>query len=524
MDTTAPIAPIDTETHIDIELSDTELEELQHLALSEGCYNPQEAMWSRTAKVVLRRVSSQVFRATNGEWFSPMIVSIYNKFLSKTPITKKEQTILSYTLQDSDGQQRVKDIVSKLKFAQWDENDRFFALYMKDHNDMIDPTALIGYIINQIENYTLVLDENEDNIQELGRVAWAGTYYTCEEAWDGAEKWKKLILVTEKGKMVRFDPLFINTPLYTSIKIFDNWRIFWVTWNKDRDSESPIVWNIFENNNGNLATIYQEEWVFNMDRQENWMIITTCWKNLKMWLLKEIVLENEKWKFRKIEKLMPAKEDTIELVGDLILTSKKGGINWVHMYDESAKKDTLHWYSHIKTLLPTLRNIQSRGNWYFTATNNGKVDVYLYNAEKEELIEIDWLQWIVDNEEEIKKLLQWEIAYLQYAGKGGLYALDIKIGKLNKLATIELGEWTRLLSPIVINDKISIYYLKDWKESKVKNLWLQNWKIYESAWFFGTLKLTRNIFSSSSKDENIDPSSFQSIQSALKEVVWPIRL
>jgi|GEM_PF-6413111 len=61
MDNTACATPPD------IELSGADLEELQHLALSEGCKNSQEAMHSRMARVVLSRVSSQVFHATNNE-------------------------------------------------------------------------------------------------------------------------------------------------------------------------------------------------------------------------------------------------------------------------------------------------------------------------------------------------------------------------------------------------------------------------------------------------------------------------
>jgi|GEM_PF-5233019 len=47
----------------------------------------------------------------------------------------------------------------------------FLASYMMDDNDNIDPTKMIGYIMEQIEEYPLVLDENEDNLQELGKVA-----------------------------------------------------------------------------------------------------------------------------------------------------------------------------------------------------------------------------------------------------------------------------------------------------------------------------------------------------------------
>lgn len=417
MDTTAPTTPVDTE------LSDTELEELQHLALSEGCHNPQEAMRSRTARVVLERVSSQVFHATNGEWFSSMIVSIYDKFLSKIPITSIEYIMLRSVFQFSTNKQRAADIVSELNFAYGRKNQKFFDKYMKNDIGEVDPINLINYIIEQID--------------------------------------------------------------------------------------------------GEMKNVFDMPWIISLEPKGNGMFIST-WEDWKKWLLEEIVLENEKWKFRKIEELMPEKEDTIELVGDFILTlNTNSKINWVHMYDESAKKNDHNWYVHIKTLLSTSRNIRSRGNWYFTDTAEGKVNVRKYDEEKEELIEIEWLQWIVNDEEEIEKLLQWEIAYLQYAGKGGLYTLDIKVGKLNKLATLELKEWSTYLETILIhlNGIIWIKYRDaQWFVKSKKDFWLHNWKLY----YFPFLKRIKLVFRKTPDSFHI--YDFWDMEPYLRKVEWPIRL
>lgn len=554
MDTTAPIAPIDTETPINTELSDTELEELQHLALSEGCHDPDEAMRSRTAKVVLKRVSNQVFHVTDNEEFNPMVEllrSTYDEFLSKIPITKWEQDTFLSVLQDSKNQQRIKDIVSRLKFAYGRESKTFLTAYMLDQEWDVDPTKLIEYIVDEIENYALVLDEDEENIQELGKVKWIGTYYTCEEKWDGAEKWKKLILVTEEGKMVRYEYVF------KIIKLLNDWLIFWVTQEKDEVLGHRLIWNIFENIDGDIENIFDMPWIIGLESKEKGMFVST-WGDWKKWLLKMIVSEEDKKrKHREIKELIPAKEDTIELVGDFILTSRtthtqssmgnENKINHISVYDETITHKHIHEpYYNLRVLFGSSRDMELTTQRYLLLRDKNTVSFCRYDEEKKKFHKIEWLQDIkipnssgvyekIPGSIGIYDLLDGKITYLEFTDsqKNGLYSLDKKTWELNRwLATMTVSEWVRDLSIVKKwGDMIEISYLlvsktsmsypdySSVKKSVKKLFWLKDGELY-SIWYFSKLKWRWNAL----VKRDFNEYTFQSMQPYLRKIDWPIRL
>lgn len=514
---------------------DPELEELQDLALKESCDNPDEAMLSRTTHVALKRVSDIVRRVIDEAEMAYFLggdtlpahhmPDIYDRFVCGQLITYLEHKSLLDFLRNQTYQGMAKDIVSKLKFVQWDENQEFFDQYMKDRDGKIDPTKLIQYIIEQIESYALVLNESEENVQELGRIEWLGTYYTYEDVRDqGGHEWKNLAFVSQDGKMRRYGYRFATAQL------LDNWLVFWVT---REISENQPVWNIFENIEGNLTNIYSEPWIISLDERWGGMMISTS-GDWKKWLLKEITPEEENRfvvegieetrKHRKIVELMPTTHSQISIDEGFILTNSDlsgsdCNFNWVHIYDPSVKEhDSNSWYFRIKTLLPTIRCVELRSNGYVFAEKDGNVNVHRYNPENKELPVIHELQWILSDEEALEGLIQWEITYLQFVDKRkGLYILDPKTGEVRRLVSIELREWVDNVDIDTCQDRLKLeYMIKKWeKESwKTKEFWFHNWELYYLTWF--------NNFKSEMRDEPFNKNNFRVMQVYLTKWKWSV--
>lgn len=447
----------------------TEEEKLQKWASQEFCSNETELLSSKTVSRIIKiaeteKLSRDIQTLTLDKpekiatspsilsealklWKKPAKMDSYDRFINGEPISKNERDYLITLFKNPEIREIILDTLSKIDILYWEKNKNFIKKFLENEKWEYDISNPLRCVLHNLENYPFVLDFSFDEIAPIKHKVTYPVWWQYFEY----KKWDKsgFILKLE-------DKLYYLTTLFDKIDILSNWLIFWSvnTWEKTKwafstdtmlelSSEYIKIWEFYQFNWAWFDFVYWEKWIKNVYESSEWLIIK--WENNKYWLLgvsqieKDILNEVllDKWedieespvdnwiKEFKIEKILDNRFDQLNVKNWLIIgfnEDEDRGFWKVEIFKNTKVDftkspiqikdyvlklldlDNVTFHSHFKHL-----DIQFYDNWKLLCIqtlfwNN----FYSFDEERNQLIQIQWLQWINIEQYHIEsRLLAW---------------------------------------------------------------------------------------------------------------------
>jgi len=278
-----------------------ETSSLQESSSKEYCFNKKDVISSETALRII-----QIIEQKNYKNQEQSINKAFDNFSYGYPISKEKKDKLISFFKDEKNINLWKKLFSKVFILIWDNNHNFINQFLKNSEGKNDIKNFVNYVIEELENYPFIIENNYDEIKEIKN--WNDNPETKTFKY---RKWNKRWLIITKNTW----ETYVLENKYEKLEYRRNWTFCWIT--KD---EKWYYWEYIRFDWQDFKVIWRIDDIKNMpnlsDTEWNLIYETIWWKN---WLNK---FEDDKEKGRLLAPKIPPEYNSIIIKNWLILASK----------------------------------------------------------------------------------------------------------------------------------------------------------------------------------------------------------
>ncbi|EKD66807.1 MAG: hypothetical protein ACD_49C00009G0032 [uncultured bacterium (gcode 4)] len=455
-------------------------------AKHEYCKSPKDVKKARTTARLIALTEQKAWAVLDIEKPNSTTVNIYERFASDMPITTKERDYLLWFFRDKKSFKIAQDIFSKVNLLYWNENKYFIEAYFENTSEKkLDIVFIVHHLMNELEEYKLIIPECE-NLKEL--VNWNDLVPEARYFEYKVNSKTQICAVSD------WEIYFLGKDL-ESVKILDNWMIFWVSENINPRLEFKQIWYLYSfYNKKYFFEVEKILWVVDLEiiPSVSWNLDTTLKtqnENWKKWLLEILSEKQDNNTYSWSVKWLSSNEFNDILINDKFITTT--------LWQESEKINVYNTYIKQPDWLKLIANSYSEHGFEIKDVWDNLVSISTsewmsllrFNKEESRLEVIDSALTKVKYFD-IANLLNWKPTIITRENwNNWVYIFDKKTWKFDIL--IFWGNSYLIVGDIIqskVGNKYTIHFRENWVLYKLKK-WYKY--IYDSErnyiiekWFF----------------------------------------